>query len=43
MFKFLSYNPLFGFKVMMGILYEAIKIISKGGKYYARKRNQMIL
>ena len=38
MFKFLSYNPLLGFKVMVGILYEAIKIISKGGKYYARKK-----
>ena len=38
MFKFLSYNPLFGFKVMFGILYEAVKIISKGGKYYARKK-----
>ena len=38
MFKFISYNPLFGFKVMAGILYEAIKIISKGGKYYARKK-----
>ncbi len=38
MFKFLSYNPLLGFKVMIGILYEAIKIIAKGGKYYARKK-----
>ena len=38
MFKFLSYNPFLGFKVMIGILYEAIKIISKGGKYYARKK-----
>ncbi len=38
MIKFLSYNPLLGFKVMIGILYEAIKIISKGGKYYARKK-----
>ena len=38
MFKFLSYNPLLGFKVMIGILYEAIKIILKGGKYYARKK-----
>ena len=38
MFKFLSYNPLLGFKVMVGILFEAIKIISKGGKYYARKK-----
>jgi len=38
MFKFLYYNPLFGFKVMAGILYEAFKIIYKGGKYYARKK-----
>ena len=38
MLKFLSYNPLLGFKVMFGILYEAVKIISKGGKYYARKK-----
>ena len=38
MFKFLTYNPLFGFKVMVGILFEAVKIISKGGKYYARKK-----
>ncbi len=38
MFKFISYNPLLGFKVMIGILYEAIKIILKGGKYYARKK-----
>ena len=38
MFKFLSYNPLLGFKVMLGILFEAIRIIFKGGKYYGRKR-----
>ncbi len=38
MFKFISYNPLLGFKVMIGILYEALKIIFKGGKYYARKK-----
>ena len=38
MFKFLYYNPLFGFKVMAGILYEALKIIYKGGKYYGRKK-----
>ena len=38
MFKFLSYNPLLGFKVMLGILLEAMKIIFKGGKYYARKK-----
>ncbi len=38
MFRFLSYNPLLGFKVMIGILYEATKIIYKGGKYYPRKK-----
>ena len=38
MLKFLYYNPLLGFKVMAGILYEALKIIYKGGKYYARKK-----
>ena len=38
MFKFLYYNPLLGFKVMAGILYEALKIIYKGGKYYARNK-----
>ena len=38
MFKFISYNPLLGFKVMIGILYEALKIIYKGGKYYARNK-----
>ncbi len=38
MFKFLSYNPLLGFKVMLGILFQAIIIIFKGGKYYGRKR-----
>ena len=38
MLKFIYYNPLLGFKVMIGILYEALKIISKGGKYYARKK-----
>ena len=38
MFKFLYYNPLLGFKVMAGILYEALKITYKGGKYYARKK-----
>ena len=38
MLKFVYYNPLLGFKVMIGILYEALKIMSKGGKYYARKK-----
>ena len=39
--KLLKYNllnPLFGIKVMTAILFEAIKIILKGGKYYARKK-----
>ena len=38
MIKFISYNPLLGFKVMIGILYEAFKIVIKGGKFYARKK-----
>ena len=38
MFKFLSYNPLLGFKVMIGILYEAMRIMLKGGKYYSRNK-----
>ena len=38
MIKFLSYNPLLGFKVMIGIIYEALIIIFKGGKYYSRKK-----
>lgn len=38
MFKFLTYNPLLGFKVIVGILFESIKIVIKGGKYYARKK-----
>jgi len=39
--KLLKYNllnPLFGFKVMLAILFEAIRIFFKGGKYYARKK-----
>ena len=36
LFKLL--NPLFGFKVMSAILFESIKIILKGGKYYARNK-----
>ena len=39
--KLLTYNllnPLFGFKVMSAILFEAIRIVFKGGKYYARKK-----
>jgi uncharacterized protein len=39
--KLLKYNllnPLFGFKVMTAILFEAIRVILKGGKYYARKK-----
>ena len=31
-------NPLLGFKVMSAILFEAIRIIFKGGKYYARDK-----
>ena len=39
--KLLKYNiinPLFGFKIMMAILFEALRIFLKGGKYYARKK-----
>ena len=39
--KLLKYNllnPLFGFKVMSAILFESIKILFKGGKYYARNK-----
>ena len=39
--KLLKYNllnPLLGFKVMSAILFEAIRIIFKGGKYYAREK-----
>ena len=39
--KLLKYNllnPLFGFKVMSAILFESIKIVLKGGKYYARNK-----
>ena len=31
-------NPLFGFKVMVAILFEALRIVFKGGRYYARKK-----
>jgi DUF1365 family protein len=40
--KLLKYNllnPLLGFKVMFAILFEAIRIIFKGGKYYAETKN----
>ena len=39
--KLLKYNllnPLFGFKIMSAILFEATMIFFKGGKYYARKK-----
>ena len=39
--KLLKYNllnPLFGLKVMSAILFESIRIVFKGGKYYARKK-----
>ena len=39
--KLLKYNilnPLFGFKVMAAILFEALRIVFKGGRYYARKK-----
>ena len=36
--KYNLFNPLLGFKVMSAILFEAIRIIFKGGKYYARDK-----
>ena len=39
--KLLKYNlinPLLGFKVMFAILFESIKILLKGGKYYSRNK-----
>ena len=36
--KFLSFNPLFGFKVILAILFESACIMFKGGKYYARQK-----
>ena len=36
--KYNLLNPLLGFKVMTAILFEAIRIIFKGGKYYAREK-----
>jgi len=39
--KLLKYNilnPFFGLKVMSAILFESIRIVFKGGKYYARKK-----
>ncbi len=39
--KLLKYNllnPLFGFKIMSAILFEAMIVFFKGGKYYARKK-----
>ncbi|MBI04659.1 MAG: DUF1365 domain-containing protein [Pelagibacteraceae bacterium] len=39
--KLLKYNllnPLLGFKVMSSILFESVKIVLKGGKYYARRK-----
>ena len=39
--KLLKYNlinPLFGLKIMIAILFEALRILLKGGKYYAKKK-----
>ena len=39
--KLLKYNllnPLLGLKIMIAILYEAVRIVLKGGKYYGRKK-----
>ena len=32
------FNPLLGFKVIIAILFESLRIIYKGGKYYARNK-----
>ena len=36
--KYNMINPLFGLKIMMAILFEALRIFLKGGKYYVRKK-----
>lgn len=36
--KYLLLNPLLTFKVIFAILFEAFRIILKGGKYYSRKK-----
>ncbi len=36
--KYNLFNPLLGFKVMLAILFEALRIVLKGGKYYAREK-----
>ena len=36
--KYNIFNPLMGFKVMLAILFEALRIVLKGGRYYARKK-----
>ena len=36
--KFIFFNPLLGFKVIIAILFESLRIIYKGGKYYARNK-----
>ena len=36
--RYLYFNPLIGFKVFIAIIYEAVKIFFKGGKYYSRRK-----
>ena len=36
--KYNLLNPLLGLKIMIAILFEAVKIVLKGGKYYARSK-----
>ena len=36
--KQLIFNPLVTFKVIFAILYEALIIFIKGGKYYSREK-----
>ena len=41
LFKQLIINPLVTFKVIFAIMYEAIFIVLKGGKYYSRKKKTL--
>ena len=38
--KFIIFNPFLCFKVILAILFEAFRIVFKGGKYYAREKKQ---
>ena len=36
--KYNLLNPLLGFKIIIAILFEAVRIVLRGGKYYARRK-----